>query len=345
MSNVTITDPRFDNNIDFLRLFAAVGVVFGHSFVFAGGIDPISKVIDSLGLPHMESVHGISVWFLFFISGYLVSASYSYRHDIKDYLWSRFLRIYPGLFIVILITTLCGVFITTLPAGEYFSDRMTWKYFSRNILGFSINYGLPGVFADNPYSAVNGSLWTIPLELRLYLVVAALGLCGLFRRLRGLSGMLLVLVLVQIGMQEYAEGAGGLITGGPVPVFLIGALFFTIREKLPLRWLWLAALLVIWFAVRHIPIAGHAFLLFSFCNAFYLIANIPKLRILDVGRYGDYSYGVYLWSAPIQQTLVWSGIKNGWIVFFISLVLSLFAGVLSWHLVEKRALGYKNKTK
>jgi peptidoglycan/LPS O-acetylase OafA/YrhL len=198
MMEAVRTDPRFDNNIDFLRLLAAVGVVFGHAFVFSGSVDPITRGIARLDLPHMAGTHGFSVWFLFFISGYLVSASYAHRHDVRHYLWSRFLRIYPGLFLVILLTTLCGVIITTLPAGDYFSDKTTWKYFSRNILGFSIKYELPGVFANNHNNAVNGSLWTIPLELRLYLVVMVLGLCGLFKRLYLLAGILLSLILAQV---------------------------------------------------------------------------------------------------------------------------------------------------
>ena len=345
MSKEARTDPRFDNNIDFLRLLAAVGVVFGHAFVFSGSVDPITRGIASLGMPHMADIHGIGVWFLFFISGYLVSASYTFRHDPKDYLWSRFLRIYPGLFLVILLTTLCGVIITTLPAGDYFSDKTTWKYFTRNILGFSIKYELPGVFANNHSNAINGSLWTIPLELRLYLVVLVLGLCGLFKRLHLLAGILLVLILAQLAYQDLSDTAGIKIGAGPVPLFLIGSLFFAIREKLSRRWVWLAVGLALWFPLRHVPVAGHALLLFSFCYGFHLITKVPKIRMLDIGRSGDYSYGVYLWSAPIQQTLVWSGLKSGWSVFPISLVLSLIAGIASWHLVEKRALDFKKRRK
>lgn len=343
MSKAARNDPRFDNNIDFLRLLAAVGVVFGHAFVFAGEIDPITKAISSMDLPQMDAIHGISVWFLFFISGYLVSASYAHRHDPLDYIWSRFLRIFPGLFLVILLTTLCGVFITTLSAGDYFTDKTTWKYFTRNILGFSIKYELPGVFMNNHSTAVNGSLWTIPLELRLYLVVLLLGLCRLFKHLRLLSGILLALILAQVAYQHFYNTSGIKIGAGPVPLFLIGSLFFTIRGNLSQRWIWLPLVIAAWFPLRHVPVAGHVLLLFSFCYTFHLVTKIPKIRLLDVGHSGDYSYGVYLWSAPIQQTLVWSGIKGGWTVFAISLVLSLLAGIISWHLVEKRALDFKKK--
>jgi hypothetical protein len=102
--------------------------------------------------------------------------------------------------------------------------------------------------------------------------------------------------------------------------FLIGSLFFAIREKLPQRWVWLAVGHVLWFPLRHVVVADQALLLFSFCYGFHLMTNIPKIRTLYIGRSGDYSYGVYLWSAPIQQTLVWSGLKSGWSVFPISLV-------------------------
>ena len=154
-----------------------------------------------------------------------------------------------------------------------------------------------------------------------------------------------VLILAQVAYQDFGDTVGRRMGAGPVPMFLIGSLFFCIKERLPRRWLWLAVALAVWFPLRYVPIAGHGLLLFSFCYAFHLVTKIPRIRVLDVGRSGDYSYGVYLWSAPIQQTLVLSGVKGGWSVFWISLILSLAAGIISWHLIEKRALNFKKKRK
>ncbi len=342
MNAINTIDPRYDNNIDALRLLAAIGVVFGHSFAFAGGPeDPFSHFIKQLEIPYMVAIHGISVWFLFFISGNLVSASYAHRNSFKHYLKSRFLRIFPGLFVVVVFTVLAGMFITTLPLGEYFSDKATWKYFSRNILGFTIKYELPGVFKSNPLTSANGSLWTIPLELRLYLVVAALGLLGLFKRTKGLPIILALLLIAQIYIQEFDLFDRSRISASPIPLFLIGALFFSLRNKLSHRWVWLLVSFGLWYPLRAVPVAGHLLFVLSFCYGFHLLTKVRKIPSLDVGRFGDYSYGVYLYSAPIQQILVWKGVTNGWSVFAWSLVLSLLAGIASWHLIEKRALKLK----
>ena len=338
-------DPRFDNNIDFLRLLAAIGVVFGHAFAFAGaGDDPVTRLLGSFSIPYLEAIHGISVWFLFYISGNLVSASYAHRESLKDYALSRFLRIYPGLFVVITASVLACAFITTLPLSEYFTDKQTWKYFTRNILGFSIKYELPGVFQDNPLKSVNGSLWTIPLELRLYIVVAVLGVLGFFKRPRILAALLGVLILVQVGIQDFGLYERSRVSASPIPLFLIGALFFCIRDRLPVKWIWLAALAIIWFPLKDVPIAGHALLVLGFCYAFHLISKIPRIPCLNVGAFGDYSYGVYLWSAPIQQVLVWYGVKSGWMIFGYSLILSLIAGIASWHFIENKALQLKRRS-
>ncbi len=67
-----------------------------------------------------------------------------------------------------------GPALTSLPLGEYFSSEYTRGYFSN--LALYITYHLPGVFATNrvPY-AVNGSLWTLPVEFAMYLGLTLLG--------------------------------------------------------------------------------------------------------------------------------------------------------------------------
>ena len=53
------------------------------------------------------------------------------------------------------------------------------------------------MFADNAYAgAVNGSLWTLPIELRAYLILAGLGIVGLLRRRHGINLVLAVLVVL-----------------------------------------------------------------------------------------------------------------------------------------------------
>jgi peptidoglycan/LPS O-acetylase OafA/YrhL len=82
--------------------------------------------------------------------------------------------------VVLLAMLVLGPSVTTLPLRDYFSHSLTWDYL-HNIL-LQIRFSLPGVFADNTFpNAVNGSLWTIPIEVSCYAVLAAAGALGLMR--------------------------------------------------------------------------------------------------------------------------------------------------------------------
>ena len=55
------------------------------------------------------------------------------------------------------------------------------------------------------------------------------------------------------------------------------------------------------------------------------------------GRYGDFSYGVYIWHYPILQVLVVYGIFSigGEYAFILSFVVVMLAAFFSWHIIEK----------
>ena len=73
----------------------------------------------------------------------------------------------------------------------------------------------------------------------------------------------------------------------------------------------------------------------------YLTAWIGTKQLPSYG--GDYSYGVYLYSYPIQQMLVSisPSMREWWIVFPLSAALSLLVAAVSWTWIERPALGLK----
>ena len=81
---------------------------------------------------------------------------------------ARVLRIYSALLVSVFVV---GLPVTPLPAGDYLGNTQSWGFLLRNMtLFFGASERLPGVFADLPYAnAVNGSLSTLPVEIRLYL--------------------------------------------------------------------------------------------------------------------------------------------------------------------------------
>jgi peptidoglycan/LPS O-acetylase OafA/YrhL len=83
------------------------------------------------------------------------------------------LRIQPLLLFVCLISFfVLGPLVTSLNKLEYFKNPATWTYFRNVFPATGIQFTLPGVFTNNIGEAgVNGSLWTLVVEERLYLLV------------------------------------------------------------------------------------------------------------------------------------------------------------------------------
>ncbi|MGT2471973.1 acyltransferase family protein [Paraburkholderia terrae] len=170
-----------ENNFDLLRLLAALAVMFGHSFYvqpFHGRIEPILKHTA------LEYSGSLAVYTFFFISGLLVSASFDRQASLGRFVTLRLARIYPGLVFCVFVTSfLLYPLLCNLGFWSTLKSEPAWQYFSANVLLFDgIQWTLPGVF-DNVAlkNVVNGSLWTLPLELKCYLLVVIAGLLGCFR--------------------------------------------------------------------------------------------------------------------------------------------------------------------
>lgn len=147
---------------DAIRHAAALAVLFGHSFVLTRGTDPLSAALMPLA-GWGEGVHELAVNVFFALSGYLVTLSLLRRDSVVAFAIARALRIWPAAILACVLTVLAGAAFTPLPVQDYATAEGTWRFLVRNIVLRKIEYGLPGVFADNPYpNVVNGSLWSLP---------------------------------------------------------------------------------------------------------------------------------------------------------------------------------------
>lgn len=153
------------DNFAAIRLLAALVVVFGHSFPLTGSEGP-----GYLGSP--ASTLAVKIFFV--ISGYMISESWLRDPHIGRYLRRRALRIFPALFVLCLFSVLVvGPALTSADLATYLSHHGTWNYLTN--IALYPNYSLPGVFEGNIYpSAVNGSLWTLPIEFSMYLLLPVL---------------------------------------------------------------------------------------------------------------------------------------------------------------------------
>ena len=263
------------------------------------------------------------------------------RPRLPRYVAKRALRILPALVVVVVLSALViGPLVTTRSLSAYFDSSVVWKYIATNIV-LVTHLDLPGVFTHNRYpTSVNGSLWTLPIEAHAYILVALLGLLGLFRR-RALA--LAALVLVSLAATRYPAGVHGI--GDPLLIraFAWGSALYLCRELIP----WHAALAVLLLAAAvalSSTKAGPLALQFAIPYlAVYLAHRAPTAgRVIT--RHGDFSYGLYLWAFPLQQVAahLWPAITP-WEMVLLVLPAAAIAAVASWHVIESPALGLKQR--
>ena len=96
-----------------------------------------------------------------------------------------------------------------------------------------LRYTLPGVFADNPTNAVNGSLWTLPVEMRMYVIVALAGLLGVLRRRLLFNVAAVAIVAIYLAWPESPLLADPAHARAAV-FFLAGAALVVNHDRVPL---------------------------------------------------------------------------------------------------------------
>ena len=326
------------NSFDFLRLIAASAVLYSHQCVLLGLPQPQVFGIKTLGF------FGVVIFFI--LSGWLISQSWMRDPNAKRFLIKRCLRIFPALFAVIMLTVfLLGPAYSMLSISEYFSTLATWKYFLNGILW--IHHTLPGVFHSNPMpDAVNGSLWTLPVEFLLYLSVVVMGIFGFLK-----SKFFPLLLVIATSILPYFAlriGSENVMTACECAfVFWWGVGLGidqndTRKEKFLIRGVLLLGLLLV--GLCHQSMAFSAFV--GFAALLIMIASRTNLGNRLTGSIGDLSYGVYIFAFPVQQMLIASP-GNSALLFsqflILSYIITYFLSFLSWHLIEKKFIKYKPK--
>ncbi len=343
---------RRDNNFGIMRLVGAVMVIWGHMYVLTGQPTPMFM---------WESIHGFGVAVFFVISGYLITKSWMRRPVFKEYIVKRIFRIFPALIACVLLTVfVVGPLMTSIPLREYFSSPLTWKYLLNGVL--YINHLLPGVFENNiASSAVNGSLWCLPVEFLMYLVVpvyVGIGMKLSAKSQRWYYGMItLFMILARVIWDTWFCGNGifvetsyfsqviiGLISNTIriIPYFFVGCLLAAGR---------LEKLLNIQIAVVAVMVASALFYLSTpFCYiAEYLLIpyvvlafSMAEKPVLAVFNKRDISYGMFLSGHVIQQILIHIAIQKGyaihiWFLILLSVGFSVAMGFLMERFIERPA--------
>ena len=339
----SLSSSRAGNNLNAVRLFLALLVIFDHSFPLAEGRDDPLMAVSHNQLSFGE----VAVHLFFFISGFLITASWLNSRSMNDYLRRRVLRIYPGYTVALALSFLVALAFAARPFDDL-SARLQNFLTDIFTLGFSSCTGT-WVFPQNPFpTTANGSLWTISFEFICYLIVAAIGLFGFFKKR-------FWILIFFVGM--FAWCARTVLLKGPGPVhsdlgfaharflmtFLAGASAWLWRDKIPIHSILalLSLLLLIatiwfspWFSIL-VPVAAAYFILwFGF--------SLP-LKSLAWCNQTDLSYGAYLFAFPIQQMLAFAGLRNPWLLFAVATPATLAVAFMSWTFVEKPFLLMKSR--
>lgn len=280
-----------DNNFNFIRIVAALAVLITHSFVLVVGSGDAEPFRVNLGI----TMGSIAVDVFFVTSGFLVTASLLNRQSVIDFIIARVLRIFPALIVMLLLTVFgLGIYFTALPKDSYLQNSGTYFYLLKcSTQIFGVAYNLPGVFENNPYKdVVNGSLWSMPHEIRMY---AILLITWILLRITGnLKLMTFELSIVSVAVASYAlmlvfyfYSLRGSVYIELFFMFFSGACFYVLRKYIvffrSLLWLLLIALFI------SSTINKQAFFVIytlSIAYILFYLAYVPSGKIRNFNNWG-----------------------------------------------------------
>ncbi|MEO5701207.1 MAG: acyltransferase [Casimicrobiaceae bacterium] len=327
------------NNFQLLRLLAATSVFVFHCYALTDKWfeEPLFRLVHDLNLGAL----GVQVFFV--ISGFLVTKSWVERRHFWSFTWARVLRIYPALAAATLVTVALAAWSSALPLYEFLTSSATARYVWRTALALGSVDRLPLAFAHNPFPhAVNGSLWTLPIEVRLYAAIAIAGIAGLIMR----TGWWTLTVLSLAGLTWFAprEITGRFLDPSVQQIsmfFAAGSLAFVWSTRIAVSVL-VAGILAVSIAVNPLGGLRGFFLPFALTYVVLIAAYHPLLQWQKFNLVGDYSYGIYIYSFPVQQTVVAAmpSIAPP-LLFAFAFPIALGLSALSWHWLERPALRLK----
>ncbi len=353
-------DADRQNSIGFLRLVLAAAVVYSHSYFLGGfGRDHLSVLSRDA-----VSAGSLAVQCFFVLSGALIATSWNRSHSLGRFLWHRFLRLAPALWVCLVVTAFIFTpilyFHTPEPRTPFFSlDPSAWDYVWRNLIFPRTQGGIPPYPNNNAWGVDwNGSLWTLFYEGTCYLIVAGLGLLGLLGRFRSLGAVTILGFLALCTLwgavaptpPAWLPSLIGRLFDTPgkylTVLFLAGSLWALYPEfttpLLRTRWVGpLACVLIVvgWRLGLHGLLAP-----WLLPVGLFWLARVLPFSAFERWVGGDYSYGLYVYGYPVQQVLGHFQIhrEGVWIFMLASFIFTGLCAYASWRFIERPALSLKN---
>ncbi len=327
-----------ENAFNFLRLVCCIVVIYEHCVVLSGANLPCLNLRRT----------AVNVFFI--LSGFWVTLSYLKSPSIKKYAFKRFRKIFPEYWLVVVISALLLSFFSTLTFREYFSNSGFYKYLLANLLTLNfVHPTLPGVFENMALGgSVNGSLWTIKVELGFYIVLPVL--IWIFRKTSGGGKYIVVISILYIlsalyeVLMPFACRHFGLPSAlsnqfpAFLSYFLSGMIFALFGENLFSKLKIIVVPCALFFIILNIFKIPFVTSLFSpFCLCVIVMFLGQNLKIFaSVNRKPDYSYGLYLVHYPLVMIFTLLGVFAQRPIFAIFSVLG--TSFLCAYLMERISL-------
>jgi peptidoglycan/LPS O-acetylase OafA/YrhL len=318
-------------------------VLVGHSYPLTG--DPVEPLAAATGVLTLGTV---AVHAFFAISGHLVTLSWLADPDVGRFVARRLLRILPALVIVVLLSVFAlGPLATDRTTAAYFADGETWRYLT-SALTWPVRYHLPGVFAQNPIAAVvNGSLWTLPMEMLMYAGIVVLGVAGVLGRPTWLAPLLALTCALGLLAWRLGETHATIVAEIDVRwllvfaiAFLTGAMLAVADDRVPRSLALAAVALCVGVVLVHHPLL-RVWAPIAIAYATVVAGTRPVEPLASVGAENDLSYGMYLYGYPLQQIAVAVVGRHVALAMAAAIVSSAGCAWLSWRLIEAPALRLK----
>jgi peptidoglycan/LPS O-acetylase OafA/YrhL len=328
------------NCFDFLRIAFAINVFLAHLWELSEckSLYFLSDYTNSM----------IAVKGFFVISGFLVAKSYTNTSSLKNYFIKRAKRILPAYLVVIVTTTLGLAFVSQYSFWDYFSDSGVYKYLSWNAIFLNfVHPCLPAVFDGNLLCAVNGALWTLKVEEGFYLVLPFIFYLAnkTKRSFYIFLGIYILSLLYTYGMNYIdkpllAKQLPGQMTYFVVGIYLYMNLSSVLKNKYLLLFIGVLLLVSAGFWGPHIAI------LYPFIFGLVIICAAYSFPFLNnFGKYGDFTYGLYIYHFPIIQVFRSYNLFEKYNPFLMAIsifMITTILAVFSWFVVEKRFIARYN---
>ena len=331
------------NNFDFLRFVLAFIVVLHH-------------IID---LTHYSAFQSINPFFnayfsvtgFFIISGFLIAGSYIKTQNTKKYFIKRGRRLLPAYIFTIVLSAIFLSFASSMSLAAYFTSSSLYKFVFSNLIFLNFTQPcLPGVFLDNLICTVNGALWTIKVEVSFYIFLPFIIIFA--NKVRKKFLFFLAIYFFSVGYKLFLNYLSATSTNHK-------SIFDLLSHQLPGFLTFFVSGIALYYYFDYFIKWKNKLIFFAlpiFVIEYYLQTEILSPFALAViilyiaygfkglntwGKYGDFSYGIYIYHFPLVQLAISLGFFNNynpWLVALILITTVILLSVLSWNLLEKRFL-------